>query len=298
MSHTPSYITGVTGGGAMPSTVGAPVAACAGNGSTDDTSCLQNAINAAAAAKKPLLIPATSSYYRITNRLTVSTSLIGTGGRPTIRTTNTSSAADGSVLRLARGMTGWIYNLHLVGTFTGSGSGEWAHNIDVGAVSGVTIKGNLLENAAGDAVGNDVAAVDGGTVTNVIVANNTMRNPHRCAVAFVTSERNWVVMDNVIDKQVNYVSGIDVEPEAGWSVQNVEIGYNKFVMNNRTANPNRGADGKAVSGWRASGNNSPGGNYYVHHNYGTFGSGFGSFDGGGWGYILETANAEGTSPRP
>lgn len=99
----------------------------------------------------------------------------------------------------------------------------------------------------------------------------------------------------------NFVSGIDFEPEGTRPVQNVEIGYNKFIMNNRTTNPSRGADGKAVSGYQVPGNPSPGGNYYLHHNYGTFGTGFGVFylsSGGSWGYILKDKNAEGQNPQP
>jgi hypothetical protein len=107
-------------------------------------------------------------------------------------------------------------------------------------------------------------------------------------------------MNNIIEKPVNFVSGIDFEPEAG-SVTNVEVAYNKFVMNNRTTNPSRGADGKAVFGWQVPAVTSPGGNYYIHHNYGTFGtgfSGFGSSNTNNWGYIYQSANAEGASAMP
>lgn len=296
-SYGGSFVTGVTGGGAMPSWTGNVVtAACAGDGSTDDTGCLQAAANAARDQGKVLVVPATGSYYRVTGPVIVSTSIGGVGGTPTIRTTNSAGTNAGSILRLAPGMTGWVYNLHLVGAFDGgNASGEWAHNIDVGSVSGVTISGNVLENAIGDAVGTDASAFDGGSTrsVNVLVDANTMRNPYRCAVAFTKNQSNWLITNNLIDKQVNYVSGIDIEPEAA-TVTNVEIAYNRFVMNNRTPNPNRGADGKAVFAWQTPTSSNPGGNYYLHHNYGTFGTGFVGIA-GAFGYVYQASNVEGGS---
>jgi hypothetical protein len=300
--HNPQSITTVTGAGPMPSTTGAPVAACAGNGTTDDTTCLQNAINAAASAGKPLLIPTTSSYYRITNRLTVTTSLIGTGGMPTIKTANTNTNYLGDVLMLPKTFTGWIYNLHLVGTFSGTGSsaGEWAHTIDLGCVSNVSIVGNLLEKASGDGIGTDQCHTEvSGTATNVLIENNTIKDTWRCSVALIWNSNYWVIRDNVFDKQVNYVSGIDFELEGTSTANSVEVLYNKFVMNNTVPySASRGADGKAVSAWQVTGNSAPGGNIYVHHNYGTFGTGFWMWGGSGWGYVTQFSNVAGSSPAP
>jgi hypothetical protein len=298
-SYTASYITGVTGAGTMPSwTTNVVTAACAGNGVTDDTSCLRAAAISARDQNKPLVIPATSSFYRITGLITIYTSVGGAGGMPTIKQTNTAGDMSAVALRLAAGMTGWVYNLHLIGTHNGTNAtGEWAHNIDVGSVNGVTIKGNLLENAMGDSIGSDISAFDGGsTSSNVIIDSNTLKNPRRCGIAFVKNQRNWVITNNIIDKQVNYVSAVDFEPESGGTVLNVEVSYNKFVMNNRTPeNPIRGSDGKAVSGWQVSATPNPGGNYYLHHNYGTFGTGYSTFGGWNWGYIYQSTNVESAS---
>ncbi len=297
-AYKPAYMTSVTGAGAMPSwTANVVTAACAGDGVADDTSCLQAAANAARDQRKVLVIPTTSAFYKISGAITISTSVGGVGGMPTIKQTNGSGAWGAQkMLVLAPGMTGSIYNLHLVGTFNGSNAvTEHGHQIDVGNVNGVTIKGNLLENAMGDAVSTDISQWDGGSVSqNVIVDGNTMRNPYRCGVAFIHNQRNWVVMNNVIDKPVNFVSGIDFEPEGGGTILNVEVAYNKFVMNNRETNPSRDGDGKATFGWGVPGATNPGGNLYLHHNYGTFGSGFGYFAGSGtWGSIYSANNVEG-----
>lgn len=303
-AHKAAFLAGVTGGGAMPDwTTDVVTASCAGDGVTDDTACLQTAAHFARAGNRPLVIPARSSFYRITGPITVYGSVAGVGGMPTIKQTNTSSAwGVQRVLLLAPGMGGWIYNLHLVGTFDGRNAvTEFGHLIDVGTVNGLTIKGNLLEDAMGDSISTDVSATDGGSAgQNVIVDGNTMRNPYRCAVALTYSQRSWVIVNNVIEKPVNYVSAIDIEPEKGGVVLHVEIAYNRFVMNDRRPNPGRSSDGMAVSGWHVASPPTPtaGGDYYLHHNYGTFGAGFSSFGNGGWGHVHQAANAEGAAaPR-
>lgn len=297
--YAPSYVTGV-GGGAMPSWTGAGAvtARCAGDGVTDDTGCLQAAATAARDQGKVLAIPATSAFYRITGPITAWTSVGGVGGTPRIVQTNRSGAWGAQkMLILKAPMTGWVYNLHLVGTFDGGNEvTEHGHQIDVGNVNGLTISGNLLENAMGDAVSSDVSQYDGpGLSQNVLVDGNTMRNPYRCGVAFIHNQRNWAVVNNLIEKPVNFVSGVGIEPELGGVVIGVEVAYNKFVMNNRTVNPNRGADGMAVYGWHVPNPPTPtaGGNYWLHHNYGTFGTGFSGFGNGGWGAIYQASNVEG-----
>jgi hypothetical protein len=297
-SYKPSYLTAVTGGGAMPSwTTNVVTAACAGDGTTDDTACLQAAADSARSQNRPLVIPKTSSFYRITGPIKIYGSVGGVGGMPTIKQTNTSATWGAQKMMILQpGMTGWIYNLHLVGTFNGSNNvTEHGHQLDVGSVNGVTIKGNLIENAMGDNISSDISQYDGPGGQNVIVDGNTLRNPYRCAVGFISNQRNWVIMNNVIEKPVNFVSGIDVEPEGGGTVVGLEIAYNRFVMNNRTVNPSRGADGKAVFGWRVEATPNPGGDFWIHHNYGTFGTGFSGFINGGWGPIYQASNVEGQS---
>jgi hypothetical protein len=299
--YRPSYVTWVTGGGAMPSwTTNVVTAVCAGDGIADDTGCLQAAANAARDQGKALVIPYKPAFYRITGPVTIFGSVGGVGGMPTIRQTSTSGSATGVVLTLARGMTGWVHNLHLLGTFGGSATGEWAHDIDVGSVSGVTIRGNLLENAMGDAIGTDASKWDGGlTSSNVLVDGNTIVNPRRCGVAFIYNQRSWVVTNNVFDKQVNYVSAIDFEPEGGTMVD-IEVAYNRFVMNDRTPGQ-YGSDGRAASAWQNSWTPSPGGNLYLHHNYGTFGVGWwmgsSSYKGGmgDWYNVVQSLNVEGAT---
>lgn len=306
-AHTASEMTNVTGGGPMPNWLGDVVqASCTGDGVADDTECLQAAADQARDQQKPLVIPASSAFYRTTQRITVYGSVGGVGGRPTLRSDAACGTGACGNLVLAPGFSGWIYNLHLVGTYElgGETSGEWAHNIDIGSVTGVTIRSNLLENPMGDSMSNDSARFDGGsqTANDVIVAGNTLRNPRRCAIGFVYDASGWVVIDNVIEKQNNYVSGIDYEPEVDQDggpghVADVEIAFNQFIMDNRTVNPERGADGKATFGWGVPDNGWPGDHIVEHHNYGTFGTGFWD-KGGNFTNVSVHSNEEGPSPAP
>jgi hypothetical protein len=300
-TYTPSYVTNVTGGGTMPdwttNVVNAASYGAKGDGVTDDTSALQNAANAARDQGKPLVIPATGSFYKISSYLQIYGSVGGINGMPTIQQTNPAWDLTAVVLRLMPGMSGWIYNLHIQGNFTtwtsGAPPGEWAHGIDVGAVSGLTIKGNLIENVKGDCIGTDGVRNYGGTqkALNVIVDSNTLRNPVRCSFAAVWVLDRWVVMNNLMDKPVPYVTAVDFEPEVGGFVSNLELGYNKIL-----AGPGQlygFSDGFAVSMW--SPNSTPGANAYLHHNYGSWPDGWLN-SGGGWQNVVNTNNVQGSTP--
>ena len=310
-SYGPSYVMNVTGGGAMPSWTSNVISAAdygaKGDGSTDDTAALQNALNAGHAQGKPVVIPATSAFYKITTRLLVYGSLGGINGMPTLKVTSGSGTSTTSVVALAPGMTGWVYNLHLVGYYQTEApypaAGEWAMGINVGSVSGVTINRNLIENVMGDAISTDGASWDGGSgPVNVLVDGNSLVNPYRCAVAFCSKvqDRQWVIINNLVDKRNAYVSGLDFEPEGG-TITNVEFAYNKFAMAHNLTGGQNGSDGKAASAWQNASSPTPGGNLYLHHNYGTFGTGWWmspiSVKGGNgdWYNIVQSQNVEGAS---
>lgn len=300
-TYAPVNVTNVTGGGAMPSTANGYTASCAGDGVTDDTACLRAAATSAAGQGKPLLIPYTANGYLISGPIDIATSVIGTGtAAPLIRMATGTGNGTHRILQISgyQGSGLWITNLHLKGPFSTTASGEWDHGIWVVNSRNITIKGNLIENVAGDSImlGDDPDRL----ATNVLIDGNTLRNPYRCAVALVYSDRTWVG-NNVIEKPVNYVSAIDFEPDATpQGATNAEVAYNKFVMNNRT--PGRyGSDGRASSAWQNANVATPGGNLYLHHNYGTFGVGWWmtniSYKGGNgdWYNVVQSSNVEGSS---
>ena len=298
--YAPSYVN-VTGGGSMPSTADGYVCDCDGTGATDATACLQAALNTAANQNKPLLIPATSNYYLVNGTLMVNCSVIGINGMPTLRQTTTAEFTP--VLRLVNNMTGWINNLHIIGSYSGSGDGttEYNHLVNLGGVNGVTVSGNLLEKALGDCVTDNAQEQDANAARNVLVTGNTMLNPWRCNVSFNNVADRWAVMNNYMTYYTSYVNPVDLEPWRSVAyVTNVEVGYNDIQSPNpKWEDANHFYD--AVVKVTAYFDNTPGGNVYIHHNYGDWGVPIFNETGyqGGpstWFNVVSTNNAEGTEP--
>jgi hypothetical protein len=296
-NYTPSYIN-VTGGGVMPDTTDGLTCNCDGTGVTDVTACLQAALDSASSLGKPLLIPYTDGYYMISNRLMVNCSVMGIGGMPTIKQTDELSQA----LLLVDDMTGWIYNLHIIGTYDGTPhpleNKEYAHNIALRGVNGVTISNNLLETPQGDNIGDDGGAQN--SVRNVLITNNTLLDPWRCNISASGVCDRWAIMNNYLTYASQYVDPIDFEPYQPSSlVTNMEIGYNNIQSpkppKNDATHFYQGI--VTLAGWF---DPIPGGNIFSHHNFGDWGVPFISptgYQGGTvtWTNILTLNNAEGTA---
>ena len=234
-------------------------------------------LDSAAAEGKPLLIPATDSFYMITERLFVNTSVMGIGGMPTIKQTGkrigTESNSNYQGLCLEADMTGWIYNLHLVGTYDGinkdaGADGEFAFNISLRGVNGVTIMNNILETPQGDNISDDGAPEK--PVRNVLIKNNSMTNPWRCSISISGIADSWAILNNFITWHSQYVGPIDFEPNKELSlVTNIEFGYND-VYSPELEWQNEGHY-EAIfkpNGWF---DQTPGGNIFSHHNWGEWG---------------------------
>jgi hypothetical protein len=279
-TRTPQFIN-VTGGGTMPSLTGAISAAsynAKGDGVTDDTTALKNAANAAAAAGKPLVIPATSSFYKITGPITVKGSVIGTNGMPTIKQTSGGTGTDtGAIFIIATNTTGWIYNIHFVGNYAGQyfnyrsnppdhpdpvyPGGEWAHSISLGGVNGLTIKGNLFDSPWGDGISDGSGPTTTNPARNVLIDNNTFSNAMRCEISATTQSNGWAIMNNKFIHGSYYVNPIDLEPNGEPDfLTNFEIGYNDF----RVTSPYPVV---YLAGWF---DPTPGGNIWAHDNFGNW----------------------------
>ena len=294
-NYTPSYIH-VTGGGVMPDTTDGLTCNCDGTGATDVTVCLQAALDSASSLGQPLLIPYTDGYYKISDKLTVNCSVMGIGGMPTIKQTDELSPA----LLLVDDMTGWIYNLHIIGTYDGTPypltDKEYAHNISLRGVNGVTISNNLLETPQGDNIGDDGGANN--AVRNVLIANNTLLDPWRCNISASGVVDRMAIMNNVLTYNSQYVDPIDLEPYQPSSlVTNVEIGFNDIESPKPAKNDATHFYQAivALAGWF---DPTPGGNVFSHQNFGTWGLPFlvpTGFQGGTvtWSNIVSLNNVEG-----
>lgn len=276
-SYAPLHVS-VTGGGAMPSLSGAPVAPdCAGLSETDTKNALQTAITNAAAQGKPLVIPG-NRQYAYNAPLEVTTSLIwdGQGAMPRFKQNSTSGSwQSGSGIILRPNFSGWVYGLHLVGNFDKATSGEWAHNISVRAVNGVTIKNCKMESTRGDAISDNATDADSTPARNVLVDGNTLDARWRCCASFTGKSSGWAFVNNVFryvdstyqaEAWVNGSSAIDLEPEGGYDafIEDVEISYNRFIYDAIAASF---VPVVQATAWF---DTTPGRNIFVHHNYGTW----------------------------
>lgn len=281
-SYKPVFVN-VTGGGSMPSLTGAISASsygAKGDGITDDTQALQNAANAAAIAGKPLIIPYTSAFYKITKTVYIKGSIIGTGGMPTIKQTSNDHSWYGVIFAVENNTTGWIYNLHLVGQYNGEyfnyrsnpptypnsvyPDNEGAATIRLGGVNGFTIKGNILENPWGDGV-YDGASSQAYPARNVLIDNNTFINAMRCAIAVTGQSNNWAIFNNKIIHHSFYVNPIDLEPNAETTpgenyITNFEFGYNNYQITSPYPV-------NELTNWF---DPTPGRNIWIHDNYGSW----------------------------
>jgi hypothetical protein len=281
-TYKPAYVN-VTGGGAMPSTSGGINVqdyGAKGDGVTNDTIAFQNAANAAGTAGKPLLIPKTNAFYNIKGTVTIKSSVIGINGMPKIKQTSGIHGWTGTTFDIAHGLTGWIYNLHMIGEYNGEyfnyrrnyptypepvyPDGEGAHNIRFGGTSGFTVKGNIFENAWGDGINGGRSSTTY-PAKNILIDNNTFINAMRCAISATSTQDRWAILNNKIIHASYYVNPFDAEPNeeptpGANTITNYEIAHNEWQITSPY-------EVVLFTGWF---DPTPGGNVWVYNNYGSW----------------------------
>lgn len=96
---------------------------------------------------------------------------------------------------------------------------EFEHNIHISASKNIVIQNCVLKNPVGDNIylGRNTANQGDSVLDyceNIIIRNNTMTNPYRCNIAFV-SVKQCEVYENICDKTWEYVKPFDLEPNGG-----------------------------------------------------------------------------------
>jgi len=189
-----------------------------GDGRADDTA----AFRAAAATGKKLFVPRPPAFYRLTGYVALRSSIRGDGSLPTIRMDGADGDPDQGHARnilVIDGYTGpglTVRGLRLDGGWDGAGrAGEWSHCVQVTSSRNVTIEENVLERPYGDCVFIGHYAEGSAPAfppSRIVVRNNTLARPRRCAVAIVSGE-GVTVQDNRIVKANDYVAAIGLEPD-------------------------------------------------------------------------------------
>jgi hypothetical protein len=189
-----------------------------GDGVADDTA----AFRAAAATGKALFVPGPKVAYRLTGFVRLQASIRGDGTLPTLRMDGADGDPDQGFRRnllVIDGYTGpglTVRGLRLDGGWDGMGrAGEWSHCVRVTSSRNVTIEENVLERPYGDCVFIGHYADGRGPAfppSGVVVRNNTLSRPRRCAVA-VVSGTGVRVEGNRIVKTNDYVAAIGLEPD-------------------------------------------------------------------------------------
>ncbi|WP_158302015.1 right-handed parallel beta-helix repeat-containing protein [Paenibacillus mesophilus] len=177
-----------------------------GDGTTDDTEAFRNA----ALTGKPLIVPRTDAFYKVSGTVFIRNSIYGIG-MPEIRMEGADGTVGKRLLAIAsyKGSGLHVTGLHLNGQYIGGSAGEQSHLLRVTDSRHVYIHHNRFDSAYGDCIyfGSDYL----GPCEDVHVYSNMLIDPWRCAVSVVSARRVWV-RDNVILDGFDYVASIDIEP--------------------------------------------------------------------------------------
>lgn len=219
-----------------------------GDGVTDDT----DAFKSAAATGKPMIIPSTLSFYKLTRPIMLTASMIGIG-MPEIRM-DTPDGSDLKRMLLIHNYQGGglhITGLYLNGAYTTGTADEQSHLVRIANSVNVFVHNNVLHAPYGDCVyiGSDYIAPS----ENVHIHDNVLSNPRRCAVAVVSGRKVWIT-GNVIKDPFPYVATIDLEPNSSTTgsdlVEDIWIAENEYyseIYFINSFNPNAAHTNKRIT---------------------------------------------------
>ena len=212
-----------------------------GDGIADDTESLARAH----ATGKPVHYPRTSAFYQISRVLPLRASVSSNGAE--IRITG-DGTGEKSILRVARNQQPLsISGLVLDGGYAGGTNGEFSMGISLYGAKNVTISGNTIKNLYGDCI--YLGSANGVAPANILIRDNKLINPRRCNVAVVCGE-DVVIEGNVLAKEVDNVTAIDLEPDPnGFDyVRRVRISNNRFTAKKFiSAGVNNGVENSGLS---------------------------------------------------
>jgi hypothetical protein len=209
-----------------------------GDGTSDDTDALMHAH----ASGNPLFYPKSYAFYRTSHVLTVRAPISSNGAE--VRTVGNGSYQKTIFQVVANNRPIKISGFVLDGGYKEGTQGEWSHGIALTGANNVTVTKNIIQNTYGDCVyvGSGNARI---ASNNILIQGNKLLHPRRCNVAVVCGD-GVTIEGNVCAKELDYVSGIDLEPDVNQFdyVRRVRILNNQFDSKGRfiTAGVNNGIE--------------------------------------------------------
>jgi hypothetical protein len=199
-----------------------------GDGTHDDTTAVQDALDAASAAKGIVLIPPGTYKATATLRVGDDTTITGTG---TI--SSTTPGFTGTALTVSGKHDVLIEGITIAGNMDaydpdapGNQYAEWKHGVDLrGNCERVTVRNVTTTDNRGDGVCIGPAASGDGTYCrDIVIENVTSEYNFRCGLAITSASGVRVVGGSYSHQEETLGTGIDIEPDLDTDViDNIEI---------------------------------------------------------------------------
>ena len=205
-----------------------------GNGSHDDTSAIQAAINSLPSTGGTVTIPAGTYMIDTSKRINLRSKMHLKMDPGAILKAKTSSLSRHYIIQISSDSDVEISGGQLVGDrdthhYYTSGTHEWGHGISIGgSTTRVTIRDLRVSKCTGDGV------CIGGGANDIVIANIVSTNNRRQGLS-ITNCHNIKVYDSEFSytKGTSPECGIDIEPDEGGSAKSILIQNCRLNNNNK-----------------------------------------------------------------
>jgi parallel beta-helix repeat protein len=201
-----------------------------GDGKSNDTAAIQSAISQVAGTGGTVLVPAGTYMIDALTSVKLGSKMTFQLASGAVLQAITNSSTSYNMVNVSGQSDVNVIGGTLIGertTHTGSG-GEWGMGVNIVNSHNVVVEGMTIKNMWGDGI-----YIGGSSPsTNISICSVLADNHRRNAISIVTA--NGVVVKNSTFQNTNGtnpMAGIDLEPNSGGSVSNVNVTGCKFLGN-------------------------------------------------------------------